>query len=123
MKPLQGLKIASICRVIPKEKPDAPEFIEIGPWDGDYITLVSILIEYNPEFRVRITKKRIIVKEYTDESNTKFKFYKCFALEQKIIIPYYERRPYCPIPGDAFEEPELRSGDDLLDGDSETHHQ
>lgn len=120
MKPLLKLKIVSICNEVPKP-PESLE-INIGIWEGDYIALVALLIEYNPEFRVRVSKTRIIIKEYTDETKTKFKYYKCVALGHAIVIPRYERRPYCPIQADPPVESALREELDTLHEDQGSMH-
>lgn len=56
-----------------------PELTLIGVWDGDYIKVIGILVEVNPELKVRIKRKKLIIK---GES-----YYRCVPIGEKIEVP------------------------------------
>lgn len=55
------------------------ELTLIGIWDGDYVKLIAVLVEVNPELKVRIQRKKLVLK---GES-----YYRCIPVGEAIEVP------------------------------------
>lgn len=66
------------------------ELTLIGVWDGDYVRIVGLLCEVNPELRIRIQRQKLIIKSQD--------FYRCLPIGEEIKVPrIYESDRTIPI--------------------------
>lgn len=73
------------------------ELTLIGIWDGDYVRIVGLLYEVNPELKIKVQRKKLILKSED--------FYKCLPIGEEIKVPkIYESESNRTIPIAAQDE-------------------
>jgi len=85
----------------------------VGTWDGDYQKAVSILYCRCRDIRIRVSGKRLIIK---DES---IDFYVCIPKGEPIEIPVYPPCDENDDPPIIMEEPKILSKAEIASMSSE----